>query len=76
LRQVIEQTVHPVYADKSSFQVTVSIGLATINHESGTVGDLIHCADAALYHAKRSGRNRVSVYDPSFDDGTHSKISG
>ena len=39
--------------------ITVSIGIATCNGESRTKDDLINSADAALYRAKRSGRDRV-----------------
>jgi len=41
--------------------VTVSIGLASVipPRDGSNAGDFIRCADAALYDAKRSGRNRV-----------------
>lgn len=40
--------------------VTVSIGAASISpHPGDTAQGLIHLADAALYDAKRTGRNRV-----------------
>lgn len=42
--------------------VTISIGLA---ETSGShLPDLLRCADAALYEAKRNGRNRVECYAP------------
>jgi diguanylate cyclase (GGDEF)-like protein len=42
-------------------RVTVSIGLASVipPRDGANVGEFIRCADAALYDAKRSGRNRV-----------------
>jgi diguanylate cyclase (GGDEF)-like protein len=40
--------------------VTVSIGVAELDHENPDAGELIRAADSALYEAKRMGRNRVS----------------
>ncbi len=44
--------------------VTVSVGMATFEPEEGEYGDLdalARAADAALYDAKESGRNRVAA---------------
>jgi diguanylate cyclase (GGDEF)-like protein len=40
-------------------RVTVSIGVAVRNDQTRCPDDLIKVADEALFHAKRSGRNRV-----------------
>ncbi len=45
-----------------SYHVGVSIGLVPINHESGTVDELLAAADMACYAAKEDGRNRVHVH--------------
>ncbi|WP_433718363.1 diguanylate cyclase [Actinoplanes sp. CA-051413] len=39
----------------------VSIGIAVLPGDAGTVEDLVAASDAALYQAKTSGRGRVSV---------------
>jgi PleD family two-component response regulator len=39
--------------------VSVSIGLAVGHHAEASVDSLIRTADAALYDAKRGGRDRV-----------------
>lgn len=43
-----------------TLQVTVSIGVASHNADLGT---LLHRADAAMYQAKNSGRNRVVSHE-------------
>jgi diguanylate cyclase (GGDEF)-like protein/PAS domain S-box-containing protein len=39
--------------------ITLSAGVAAFPGDAGTMDDLLHAADAALYQAKRAGRNRV-----------------
>lgn len=48
-----------------SLSVTISMGLASYPDHARTKGDLIECADKALYRAKETGRNRVCVWDPA-----------
>jgi diguanylate cyclase (GGDEF)-like protein len=43
--------------------VTVSIGVAVAPRGTAHVEELIRRADAALYEAKRAGRNRVQAAD-------------
>ncbi|HET8540617.1 MAG TPA: diguanylate cyclase [Anaeromyxobacter sp.] len=45
--------------DQGRLQVTMSLGVATLPDDGGRKGALVERADACLYHAKRSGRNRT-----------------
>jgi diguanylate cyclase (GGDEF)-like protein len=60
IRKSIESAVCIFRGQKLS--VTVSIGVASIN-TSSTLEQLIGNADIAMYTAKESGRNRVSVFN-------------
>jgi len=40
-------------------QVTISIGLSTLELKGEPIGDVLKRADTALYRAKHDGRNRV-----------------
>ncbi len=40
--------------------VTASIGVATYPYDARTASELLEVADAAMYHSKRTGRDRVS----------------
>ncbi|NEX22905.1 diguanylate cyclase [Thiorhodococcus mannitoliphagus] len=60
LRATIEQT--PVEQPKGpAIRVTISIGVAELRSQDTSIDDALTRADAALYQAKNSGRNRVSV---------------
>jgi diguanylate cyclase (GGDEF)-like protein len=50
--------------------VTVSIGLALYPGHGATTGALMRAADAALYEAKRAGRNRIAMADVQGDQLT------
>jgi diguanylate cyclase (GGDEF)-like protein len=42
-------------------KLTISVGVASLDGESRELTDMLAAADAALYHAKETGRNRTHV---------------
>ncbi|HYY41821.1 MAG TPA: diguanylate cyclase [Pyrinomonadaceae bacterium] len=70
LRQEVKETHIPVAG-----HVTVSIGLAECTTAFGDARELYTVADAALYEAKRAGRNRVHC-TPSAPDANQTPALG
>ncbi|MCP5224332.1 MAG: diguanylate cyclase [Thauera sp.] len=60
LRDIVERTPHP-----AAGRMTISIGLAMAEKINGELAAVMAQADAALYEAKRTGRNRVVVASQS-----------
>lgn len=67
IREACEQLVIPV-KDDVRVQLTVSAGAVVGQRGLESWQPLVELADAALYRAKRAGRNRV-VVDPGVDAG-------
>jgi len=54
----------PFSGDSGMFTVSISIGIAICpSRDSGELKDLLQKADAALYSAKQTGRNRVVCFE-------------
>jgi len=68
LRQVIAESPIPV-ADNLQIHITISIGVAVFPDHAQNESELIGAADAALYKAKQTGRNRVCMFEPEFEKG-------
>ena len=59
VRQQVAEAPFPVSAPVGALDITISIGVAASEGPDDTAEKLLRRADAALYRAKRDGRNRV-----------------
>jgi len=62
LRALVAATRFPVEENGAEARVAVSIGVASYPDMASDMDDLVARADAALYAAKRAGKDRVEVY--------------
>ncbi|APW36293.1 hypothetical protein RD110_02930 [Rhodoferax koreense] len=65
LREDVEANLGSALRDHVGVQVTMSFGVAEIGPDVPDPATLIDLADQALYHAKKSGRNRVTTWSPA-----------
>jgi diguanylate cyclase (GGDEF)-like protein len=71
VRRRIHERIFRVSESPEPLQVTVSVGLATFPDHAQDKASLIERADAALYRAKRSGKNLVVRADRPSGEPVH-----
>ena len=59
MREAVERLNVPRVSGRGSLRVTASFGVASIPESASDSEQLVAAADAALYRAKRAGKNRV-----------------
>ena len=61
LRAEVEREPARLAPPQAPLHVTLSLGVAALPEDADSESRLLEAADRALYHAKRSGRNRVAL---------------
>jgi EAL domain-containing protein (putative c-di-GMP-specific phosphodiesterase class I) len=64
---VLTEVAKPMHLPGQEIDITASIGIALVPEDADNVIDLIRNADAAMYHAKRQGRNCHVFYVPEMN---------
>ncbi len=52
----------PLSVDGMTIHTSVSVGVAYYPGQAGGPGELLKCADIALFNAKKNGKNRISFF--------------
>jgi diguanylate cyclase (GGDEF)-like protein/PAS domain S-box-containing protein len=65
---------NPVQLAGESLHISFSVGIAVFPDDGETVTELVKNADAAMYHSKESGRNRLSFYTSELTEGASEKL--
>src|SRR5215469_3118834 len=64
LRRSIAGEPFAIHKGTKRIEVTISIGISTLERKGESVADVLKRADTALYRAKHDGRNRVASHAP------------
>lgn len=65
--RILRVLAEPFELGAHAITVSASIGVAMSPRDGHNYADLLRAADTAMYHAKRSGRNRVEFYTSGLD---------
>jgi diguanylate cyclase (GGDEF)-like protein len=63
VRRVVRERCVIEHDDPSKHAITVSSGVVPLTEDTGGLERLVEMADAEMYHAKKAGKNRVSVFN-------------
>mgnify|MGYP003668439831 FL=1 len=60
--------------DGHSYHITASVGIAVFPQDGARAEDLLHHADAAMYLAKKQGRDTVAFYQPRLQEEADARL--
>jgi diguanylate cyclase (GGDEF)-like protein/PAS domain S-box-containing protein len=63
----------PYWIENNRYDLTVSIGISLFPDDSHDMATLYHQADAAMYRAKKDGRNRFQFFCAEIEDSLRSR---
>lgn len=64
-QRIVAQFDLPFQIQHNELALTTSVGISIYPQHGNTANELLKCADAAMYQAKESGRNKYSLYTKS-----------
>jgi diguanylate cyclase (GGDEF)-like protein/PAS domain S-box-containing protein len=73
-RHLLKEISRPLHVGDHEVDVTASVGIAVCPVDADNVIDLIRNADAAMYHAKRAGRNCHMFYSAEMNAAAVEKL--
>jgi diguanylate cyclase (GGDEF)-like protein len=80
IRAAIAAHEFPKEQSQPGGDLTISGGVASYPYDGRTSAELIGKADEALYKSKRGGRNRITIYEPTYlsesDDPVDATLAG
>jgi len=73
-QKLLDRLADPFFVQGHEVFMTASMGIAYYPKDAPNVIDLIRNADAALYHAKKTGGNVFSFYEPKMNEASVERL--
>lgn len=73
MQNLVNTLHHPFSISDIDIYITASVGIAMYPDDATNSEDLFQKADAAMYNAKKTGRNTYSFYESKFTDDSKQK---
>jgi predicted signal transduction protein with EAL and GGDEF domain/FixJ family two-component response regulator len=73
-QRILEQMREPIVVSGQECFVTASVGIAMFPRDGQTVADLMRNSDVAMYSVKSTGRNNLSLYQPTLSGGSRQRL--
>lgn len=73
--RIFEALSVPFLLEGKQFIISTSIGIATYPQCADEAGQLMKCADVAMYRSKKSGRNQAHFYSEAIHKEVHKRVN-
>jgi len=72
-RNIIQKITEPYDLSGHEINITCSLGVAVFPNDASTFDEIVKCADAAMYSAKQSGRNKYMFYSKDISESDNER---
>lgn len=75
IKRIMQALIESFVIEEREIYITASIGVSLYPDDGEDIKDLLKNSDAAMYHAKREGRNNFQFYSNSMNDCAMERLS-
>lgn len=74
-KKILDVVSEAIYIDEHILYVSGSIGISLYPENNGSIHNLLHCADTAMYKAKAKGRNNFQFHSKDLTEIANERVS-
>jgi diguanylate cyclase (GGDEF)-like protein len=73
-KKILDVLIEPIYIEEHILYVSGSIGISLYPENNGSIDNLLHCADTAMYKAKARGRNNFQFHSNDLTERANERV--